>query len=123
MVPNGAAYHVGSSMLLDNLALSNATGVGKQSTGLPKDFVLQQNYPNPFNPSTTIAFDLPVQSQVTLKVYDLLGREVSVLLQNETMAAGSQSAQWNASAQSSGVYFVRLTAGNFTAMRKLILLK
>jgi hypothetical protein len=123
LVPNGAAYHVGSSMLIDNLAFSNATGVGKGPAGLPKNFALMQNYPNPFNPSTTIAFDLPVQSQVTLKLYDLLGREVAVLFQNQIMQAGSHSTQWNASAQPSGVYFVRLTAGNFSAMRKLILLK
>jgi hypothetical protein len=121
--PTGADYHVGSSMLIDNLAFSNATGVGKGPAGLPKNFALMQNYPNPFNPSTTIAFDLPVQSQVTLKLYDLLGREVAVLFQNQIMQAGSHSTQWNASAQPSGVYFVRLTAGNFSAMRKLILLK
>jgi hypothetical protein len=88
----------------------------------PNNFILSQNYPNPFNPSTTIAFDIPVRSKVTLKIYDLLGREVAQLI-SEPMLAGHHSVQWNGAGIPSGVYFYKLQAGSFNKKKKLILQK
>jgi hypothetical protein len=88
----------------------------------PKTFSLEQNYPNPFNPSTTISFSLPSNSFVSLKVFDVVGREVASLV-SEQMSAGSHSKQWNANGMPSGIYFYRLRAGSFTETKKLILLK
>jgi hypothetical protein len=98
------------------------TGVSSPTTTTPHTYALGQNYPNPFNPTTTISFDLPKQSDVTLKVYDLMGREVATLL-NTTMQAGSHTALWNASRCASGVYFYKLAAGTYTAVKKLTLVK
>ena len=83
---------------------------------------LSQNYPNPFNPSTTIKYSIPKNSLVTLKVYDVLGREVKTLV-NEYKTAGDYNADFNASHLASGIYFYRITAGKYTAVRKMQLLK
>ena len=88
----------------------------------PSEFTLSQNYPNPFNPTTSISYQLPVNSFVSLKVYDVLGNEVSTLV-NEQKAAGEYSAVFNASALGSGVYFYVLKAGNFLQSRKMMLVK
>lgn len=90
--------------------------------GVPSSIVLNQNYPNPFNPSTTISFNLPSRSFVSLKVFDLIGREVAAII-SEYMQAGNYSRQWNASDLPSGIYFYRLQSGTFTETKKLILLK
>ena len=89
---------------------------------IPLKFSLEQNYPNPFNPSTEIQFSLPKSGFTTLKVYDITGREVAVLV-NEQKQAGTYSTEFNASKLASGVYFYRLTSGNFSAVKKLLLLK
>jgi hypothetical protein len=89
---------------------------------VPLTFLLRQNYPNPFNPSTTISFSLPLKSLVSLKVYDLLGREVTTIV-SEEMSAGNYSRQWNANGMSSGVYFYRLQAGSSAEVKKLVLLR
>jgi lysophospholipase L1-like esterase len=83
---------------------------------------LGQNFPNPFNPATIISFGFPIQSFVSLKVYDTLGREVSTLL-SEELSAGTHPRQWDATGLASGVYFDRLQAGSFTETKKLILLR
>jgi len=88
----------------------------------PASFVLSQNYPNPFNPTTTISFDLPSRQLISLKVFDLLGREVSTIASG-VLQAGSYSRQWNAANIPSGVYFYCLQAGSFNQTKKLILLK
>ncbi len=85
-------------------------------------FSLEQNYPNPFNPSTKIQYRIPNAEFVTLKVYDVLGREVATLV-NEKKSPGTYEVEWNASAFSSSVYFYRLTSGDYTAVKKLLLLK
>jgi len=90
--------------------------------GLPKTFALEQNYPNPFNPTTLISYQLPVASNVLLKVYDVLGREVMTLV-NERQEAGAYNFTLNASSLSSGVYFYRLQAGQFVQTRKMMLVK
>jgi hypothetical protein len=102
----------------------------QQGTGLlpylnentPEHFMLGQNYPNPFNPCTTIPFSLPKTSFVSLKVFDLLGNEVTSLV-NETRAAGEYSLGWNTLNLAAGIYFLYMRAGDFTETRKLILQK
>ena len=91
-------------------------------TDLPREYKLGQNFPNPFNPSTNISFDLPSRTFVTLKIYDVLGREVSTIVSGE-LQAGSYTRQWNASAFASGVYFYRLQAGTYNDTKRLLLLK
>ncbi len=88
----------------------------------PKDFVLYQNYPNPFNPSTVISYQLPVTGNVTLKVYDILGKEVVVLV-NQKQEPGIYEIIFNADNLSAGVYFYQLKADGFINTKKLILLK
>jgi Secretion system C-terminal sorting domain len=88
----------------------------------PKEFALDQNYPNPFNPTTTIQYSLPSSATVKLAVYDLLGREIATLV-NEEQSAGWKEVEWNGAAVSSGIYFYKLTAGNYVGVKKLMLLK
>ena len=94
----------------------------KKPEGIPAEFVLFQNFPNPFNPSTVINYQLPVVSEVTLKVYDVLGREVSTLV-DQRENAGYYSVTFNAVNLPSGVYFCRLSAGGNSVTRKLVLMK
>ena len=89
---------------------------------VPTSIVLYQNYPNPFNPATIISFDLPTRMFVTLKVYDVLGKEVASIVSGQ-LEAGNHIRQWNAEGISSGVYFCRLQTGNITETKKVLLLK
>jgi hypothetical protein len=89
---------------------------------VPAKHELAQNYPNPFNPSTTIRYELPTDGFVTLKVFDLLGREVATLV-NEEQKADYHKVTFDASRLASGVYFYRLQAGQFTAVKRLMVLK
>jgi hypothetical protein len=97
-------------------------GITNINTTIPDKFSLSQNYPNPFNPETNIKFGLPKASNVKLAVYDMLGREVDVIINNK-MDAGSYNATWNALPYASGVYFYRLTADGFTDVKKMIVVK
>jgi hypothetical protein len=100
---------------------------------IPAEFALSQNYPNPFNPTTTIQFDLPEQSMVTLKIYNMLGQEVATLLNREEIAAGTEELEFDASSLSSGVYLYRVVAESvnddgavsqtYTQVKKMVLLK
>ncbi|MDZ7291769.1 MAG: T9SS type A sorting domain-containing protein [candidate division KSB1 bacterium] len=98
------------------------TSVNEKDDRLPEQFALHQNYPNPFNPSTVIGFQLPVDSHVTLKVFDVNGREVATLV-NGQLEAGKHNLVFKAGHLPSGVYFIRLTAGQFTQIRKAALIK
>ncbi len=89
---------------------------------LPDEFILSQNYPNPFNPETILRYELPVSSLVRLVVYDLMGREVATLV-NEEKPAGWYSVTWNAKGFSSGIYFICLRSGNTMQWKKMVLLK
>ncbi len=101
----------------------NIVNVDNQSTNkLPNTFELAQNHPNPFNPSTTISFSLPKTEFVTLKIYDVLGKEV-VTLTNEELSAGKHTKQWNADGFSSGIYVYKLQAGIYSTVKKMLLLK
>ena len=89
---------------------------------LPESFSLSAAYPNPFNPVTTLSFALPIESDVTLSIYNLQGREVSTLISGN-MDAGYHSAKWNANQYSSGIYFVKMIAGKYVSTQKLMLVK
>lgn len=97
-------------------------GIETISNIAPKVFRLLQNYPNPFNPTTSISYDVPLKSNVSLKVFDVLGRKIVTLVQKE-QSAGSYRVQFDASKLSSGIYFYRLQAGSFVNSRKMVLLK
>lgn len=101
---------------------SYLTGVTNSSAILPDKFLLRQNYPNPFNPSTEISFDIPKQTFVTLKVYDISGREVAKLANGE-YTPGAYSIVFDASKFASGVYFYRITAGDFVETKRMVLIK
>ena len=89
---------------------------------VPNKFDLNQNYPNPFNPTTTISYEIAKETIVSLKVYDVIGNEI-VTLVNETKPAGTYEVIFDASNLSNGVYLYKIQAGNFTATKKLILMK
>lgn len=95
---------------------------GEVFIGAPKKYFLSENYPNPFNPVTKISFDIPERSPVTLKIYDVNGREVGTLV-NETKEAGFYTVSFDASSLSSGVYFYRMISDDFVMARKMLLLK
>jgi hypothetical protein len=116
----------GKSVTVGSGNVSLLTGA---STVKPSAYALYQNYPNPFNPSTTIAFDLPVDSKVTLAIYNLLGQEVSRIYDRTEMASGQQIVAFNAANLPSGVYFYRLTAENsvdaksFANVKRMLIVK
>jgi len=120
---NSALTNPGSFFVVDDLAFgATGTGVREAGPGIPQQFSLHQNYPNPFNPSTTIQYELPKAVLVTLKVFNALGQEVATLV-DENKPAGVYTARFDAGALGSGVYFYKLTAGNFVETRKMIMLK
>ncbi|HEX2868073.1 MAG TPA: T9SS type A sorting domain-containing protein [Ignavibacteriales bacterium] len=88
----------------------------------PKSYSLEQNYPNPFNPSTTIAYSIPQDGMVSLKIYNLMGQEVKTLV-NQFQTGGSYKASFDASRLPSGIYFYQLNSGSFTSVKKMLLLK
>ena len=113
--------NIGTVFFVDDLSFSGtATGVNDNTQ--PFTFKLNQNYPNPFNPTTTISYTIPKSSYVTLKVYDILGNEVSTLVNGEK-SAGNYQLKFDGSKLASGVYFYRITAGNKTDVKKLLLTK
>jgi hypothetical protein len=110
---------------------SPLTNVWNNSNTIPTSYSLEQNYPNPFNPSTNIKFNIPAVSFpqalsgnpfVTLKIVDILGREVATLV-NEKLNAGTYSVDWNASEYPSGIYFYRLQTEGYTEVKKMSLIK
>ncbi|OGB66071.1 MAG: hypothetical protein A2Y94_12380 [Caldithrix sp. RBG_13_44_9] len=108
------------------VALANSTPwvsiEDKTYPGLPKDYRLNQNYPNPFNPTTSFSFYLPVSENVTLKIYDILGREVDTLI-NKKLTAGEHQLEYDASRLATGIYFYKLSTDNFSQTRKMLLMK
>lgn len=116
-----SGYMWGNSTKTINI-LHTPTGVSTNRNDFPNAIFLEQNYPNPFNPTTTIPFSLPSRRYVTLKIFDLIGREV-VTLVSEELPAGNHSRQWNAAHMPSGIYFYRLQANGYLETKKLVLLK
>jgi len=102
--------------------LSSITSVKEIISKIPHDFNLYQNYPNPFNPSTRIRFSIPEFSHVLIKIYDILGNEITTLV-DEDRPSGGYEVSFDGSNLASGFYFYRITAGNYSETRKMILLK
>ena len=106
--------------------MTASTGIDKAKDFIPTDYALNQNYPNPFNPSTNISFSILNESFVTFKIYDILGKEVTQLV-NKQLKTGSYNFSFDAANLASGIYFYRLTAisgaGNFVKTKKMILLR
>jgi hypothetical protein len=126
---NGYGSGYGSYGIIVSNMRPNATIVSVQETDLastlPKNFSLSQNYPNPFNPTTSISYTIPqgaVRHVVSIRIYDLLGREVATLV-NEIKPAGTYTVLWNAANMPSGIYFYQLKSDNFAATKKLVLVK
>ena len=122
----------GDAFVLNFRTEESATGIAGKDATLPADFALMQNYPNPFNPTTIISYQLPAVSDVTLKVYDMLGREVATLV-NQRQSPGYYTVTFSTGAVSqsrggagrlpSGVYFYKLNAGSYTATNKMVVMK
>lgn len=124
-VQNGRTYEYGLSVITadgSEAALASANATPLHDIGMASDFSLAQNFPNPFNPETEIAFTLPVRGFATLTVYDLTGRELSVVV-NAELEAGLHRARFQAAELPSGVYFYKLTAPGYSATKKMVLMK
>ncbi len=122
---NAGASINGRILALNSFVTLNGTSVlpvEEVAGQIPGAYTLQQNYPNPFNPSTTINYHMPVNGPVSVKVFDVVGREVAELV-NGIRTQGIHTVQFDASHLSGGVYFYTMTAGNFTATKKLMLIK
>ena len=102
--------------------LSELVGIVPISNEIPNQFSLSQNYPNPFNPTTNVQFSIVNVQYVTLKIFDLLGREVATLV-NEQLQPGTYEVDWDGSGFASGVYYYKLVAGDYTETRKMVLMK
>ncbi len=120
-VPDGSNILVKKSPVTKGA--TNGTGTSVQYKPLTiSTYNLEQNFPNPFNPTTMISYRLSGVNQVTMKIYDVVGREVATLI-NQQQAEGEYHVTFNASALSSGIYFYRLNAGNYSEMKKMVLIK
>lgn len=102
------------------IVVKNITGV--QNAGTVLEYKLNQNYPNPFNPSTTISFELPKNTEVKLKVFDIIGNEIAAIIDSK-LERGSYNIQWNGSDYASGIYFYKLITSDFEVTKKMILTK
>jgi hypothetical protein len=98
------------------------TNLDTEKNQIPQNIKLYQNYPNPFNPITTIEFDLPNNSDVTLNIFNVLGEKVETLV-SDRLTAGSYSYHFNASNLASGIYLYRLEASEFIEIRKMVLMR
>jgi len=105
-----------------NLTASTEPSAVDNENNIIKEFKVFQNYPNPFNPTTTISYRIPERSNVSVKVYNITGKELAELV-NGVKEAGAHNINFNASKLSSGVYFYKVTAGKFSSVRKMILIK
>jgi hypothetical protein len=116
---NAEGFYLDDVAVFDDV-VSDANEVVLPET--PTDFVLEQNWPNPFNSSTSFRFGLPSKGHARIAVYDILGRQVSVLM-DEDKQPGLYEVNWNAKGMASGIYFVRLETGSSAKVRKMLLLK
>jgi hypothetical protein len=121
---NGEAFGIYAALANGTVvAFSTVTSIESLSNGaIPSTYALNQNYPNPFNPSTKIRFNLPVSETVRLKIFDVAGREVATLVDGK-QDAGSFEVTFDGADLASGVYFYRLEAGSYTAIKRMMLIK
>lgn len=122
IVGNAGQAHVGSSFIIDDVSFGPSTGVEATGNIVPTQYALSQNYPNPFNPATLIEYSLPHAGKVRLQVFDLLGKEVASLV-DEQQGAGTYRARFDGSSLPSGSYFYRLQADGFSQTKKFLLVK
>jgi Secretion system C-terminal sorting domain len=122
LVANGYIFAGAYAYSFWRRPLSEVIGIQNISSEIPSAYSLSQNYPNPFNPSTVMRFQLSVVGLTTLRVYDLMGREVATLV-NEKLQPGTYETTFNGNNLSSGTYFYKLTSGDFTATKRLTLIK
>ncbi len=120
ILDNFGTWAVGSSGVI--MSYRNTVGIKDRTGETAQEFHLIQNYPNPFNPKTNISYSLPVSGDVSLIIYNLLGEEVTRLVDGH-MPSGTYTTTWNASNVASGMYFYRLTSGDFIQTKKMVLLK
>jgi hypothetical protein len=114
--------NLGTGAGIELAKLNTTVDVAPPGGGLPQEFILNQNYPNPFNPTTNFEFRIANRELVTLQVFDVLGREISTLV-NEVRPAGVYTVRWDASSLPSGVYYYRIQAGAFVDSKKMVLMK
>ncbi len=120
---DNSVYVAGDYMLTVIKYTQIVTSVsGDGISGIPREFVLSQNYPNPFNPSTTIEYALPMESMVSIDIFDILGRKITTLAEG-IESAGNHQAVWDADGQTSGIYFYKIKAGDYTKTMRMLLLK
>ncbi len=112
----------GNNLFIDDITSGGLVGVGDPVSTIPAKYELYQNYPNPFNPTTKINFSLPKQGLVTIKIYDMLGKEIAQLV-NEVRAAGNYSVDYDGSKLASGVYFYRIESAEFIDTKRMMLVK
>jgi len=122
LTPEGGGYRLRGARIAGTVCGTITSVDDGTNGGVRREFALMQNYPNPFNPSTSIKYQIPNSMYVTLKICDVLGREVATLV-NEVKEPGMYTVHWNADGLASGVYFYRLNAGDFILTRKLIVLR
>ena len=118
---DSVGYAIGTNVVLKTTN-GGVTFIRGTPNNIPDEYALYQNYPNPFNPSTNIRFDIPTSNHVKIIIYNTLGKEV-VTLVNEKLSVGSYEVDWNANNYSSGIYFYKLIATDFSAIKKMVLLK
>ena len=129
VIGSGKAVHslvLGNGGIFYNLSIDTSAspiGISNSQHKIPVEYKLYQNYPNPFNPSTIIQYDLPKNEYVTIKVFDVTGKEITILVNNELKQSGNHKALWNASGLASGIYFCKIQAGIFTNTKKMVLIK
>jgi plastocyanin len=124
LTPGVFAYHCSIHVafgMVDTIRVLT-TAAGDPQSSIPDKYELAQNYPNPFNAQTAIQYDLPVDADVTLSIFDILGNRIETLV-TENQTAGHHLVYWNASAFPSGIYFYQIQAGDFTLTRRATLLK
>ena len=119
-LPTAVVFDPNNDIVVKTATL--AVGINNESSITPDKYAVYQNYPNPFNPSTSIKFDIPKNAFITLKVYDVVGKEVATLI-NEERAAGTYNVDWNASFYPSGIYFYKLESKEFTETKRMLLIK
>jgi hypothetical protein len=123
-VPYGAGYISSPRVVITNMndPCSQVTGFIGENNGFPKEFKLEQNYPNPFNPVTDVKFQIPKAAFVKLNIFDVLGRDVAALV-NEELLPGSYEIKWDGSGYPSGIYYYKLITEGFSETRKMVLIK
>jgi hypothetical protein len=118
--PSSVVFDPNNDIVIKTASLS--VGINNESNTVPAEFSLHQNYPNPFNPSTSIRYYVPVNSHVSIKVFDVTGKQIMELV-NGVKQAGIYETSFDAANLASGIYFYRMEAGKFSSVMKMILIK